>query len=74
MTFDGAKKFQSAQAIRSDNLSPTKIVNFLTAKVKDLESLFNLNDSIVTDTLDKLAQGLHGVQLPFQKFPRNPGL
>ena len=74
VTFNGSKKFQATQAIRSDNLSPTKIVNFLTAKVNDLESLFNLNDSIVTDTLDKLAQGLHGVQLPFQKFPRNPGL
>ncbi|HEX3356267.1 MAG TPA: heme-binding protein [Tepidisphaeraceae bacterium] len=74
IAFDGAKKFQSSKAIRSDALPPTKIVNFLTAKVTALENLFNLNDNIATETLDKLAQGLHGVQLPFQKFPRNPEL
>ena len=82
VAFAGTKNFQAPEAIRSDHLSETKIVNFLTNKVNQMDSLYNLvinnnngtSEDTAAEALDRLALGLNGVQLPFQKFPRNPQL
>jgi uncharacterized protein GlcG (DUF336 family) len=82
IAFAGTKNFQAPEAIRADHLSEDKIVNFLTNKVKQMQSLYNLvidqgtaqQEDTAAEVLDRLPDGLDNVQLPFQKFPRNPEL
>ena len=78
IAFAGTKNFQAPVAIQVDHLSETKIVDFLTNKVNLIGQLFDVDESstfnIITTIDDRLKLGLDNVQLPFQKFSRNPEL
>ena len=72
ITFNGTKSMRSAEPIRSDHLAEAKIVDFLDSRLTLLDDLYNLDRKTVKASRAALAIGLDGVQLPFQKFPRNP--
>jgi uncharacterized protein GlcG (DUF336 family) len=73
-TFAGTKHFQPDKHIRSDFLSETKIVNFMTSKLMFIRDNYNVGSKVIQDSIDKLALGLDDVQLPYIKFPRNSEL
>jgi uncharacterized protein GlcG (DUF336 family) len=83
IAFAGTKHFQAPEAIRADHLPEDKIVNFLTNKVQQMDSLYDMvipgsstkeKEDTAAEVLARLPLGLDDVQLPFQKFPRNPEL
>jgi uncharacterized protein GlcG (DUF336 family) len=71
-TFAGTKNFQPDPKIRSDHLSEEKIVNFMTNRLNQMATLFNMDPDVINGSLNNLKLGLDGVQLPYIKFPRNP--
>jgi uncharacterized protein GlcG (DUF336 family) len=73
-TFAGTKHFEPDKHIRSDFLSETKIINFMTAKMQFIRDNYNVSQDVLNGAIAKLQQGLDDVQLPYIKFPRNSEL
>jgi uncharacterized protein GlcG (DUF336 family) len=70
----GAAKYAPPQNIRVDRLATALVVSHLQSKVDELAGGFSLSPTLLSRMRRELAEGLHGVRLPYVKFPRNPDI
>lgn len=74
IAYTGGKRFAPAKAIRSDALSQTSIVAFISEKIDQIASDFTLSRKERVFAENRIAAGLDGIRLPYVKFPRNAEL
>lgn len=72
VAYGGAKGFQPAAAIRSDNLSASDATSFILSRLQFLQQQVPLGGDFVTQASKTLERGLRHLRLPYVKFPRLP--
>ena len=70
--FYGARRYQPANAIRSDQLTHADIAQFITGRVALMNDLFNIDPDIYPVERSQRLFNELDFRLPYVKFPRNP--